>query len=83
MRNNGNGDNVDEKRNSWFTILFNEYNSNKFKYITKNLNMRLSFFSMTKLNNIVKAHKDMDPKLSKKNIDYKIRCKDCNSTYVR
>ncbi|KAG5332641.1 TI13B translocase, partial [Acromyrmex heyeri] len=67
-------DNEDVIKNSWFTISFNEYNFNKFKHITKDLNMRLFFFSMNK--------KDPLSKLSRKNVIYKIKCKDYNATYI-
>jgi len=50
--------------------------------ITKNLNVRLSFFSLNKLDRIIKVQKDVLPYDSKKNVVYKINCKNCNASYV-
>ena len=54
----------------------------KFRNITKNFNVRLSFFSLNKLDGIIKAQKDVLPHDSKKNVVYKINCKNCNASYV-
>jgi len=40
--------------------------------------MRLPFYSLNKLGGIIKTYKDILPKLSNKNVIYKICCKDCN-----
>lgn len=42
----------------------------------------MSFFSLNKLNKIIKTHKDPIPKQSKKNVVYKINCGDCDASYV-
>ena len=41
--------------------------------------MLLSFFSLNKLDRIIKAQKDVLSHDSKKNIVYKIKCKNCNA----
>ncbi|KYN13632.1 hypothetical protein ALC57_14177 [Trachymyrmex cornetzi] len=75
--------NNDEKITSWFTIPFLPYIYDKFKSIVKkDSNVRLSFFSLNKLDGIIKAQKDVLPHDSKKNVVYKINCKDCNASYV-
>lgn len=62
---------------SWFTIPFVLNISDKFKNIIKDLNIK--FFS---LNNIIKTHKDPLPNKAKKNVVYKIYCKDCDVSYI-
>jgi len=47
------------------------------------IDARLSFYSPDKLGGVIKAHKDILPKLSQIKMVYKICCKDCNATYVR
>ncbi|KAG5312592.1 SETMR methyltransferase, partial [Acromyrmex insinuator] len=52
-----------------------EFHRKNFEFIIKvflDNDYEFSFFSMNKLNNIVKAHKDPVPKLSKKNLKTKI-----------
>jgi len=46
-------------------------------------NVKLAFFSLNKLNHgIIKAQKDILPNYLKKNIVYKICCKNCDASYV-
>ncbi|EFN68948.1 hypothetical protein EAG_11804, partial [Camponotus floridanus] len=40
------------------------------------------YYSLNKLNNIIKAHKDVIPKASNKNVVYKIECGNCDASYV-
>jgi len=47
--------------------------------IIKNLNIKLSY--NLKLEEIIKAQKDL-PNYSKKNLVYKISCKNCDAIYV-
>jgi len=54
----------------------------KFKNITKNLNIKLSFFSLIKLDEIIKVQKDSLEHNSKKNVVYKIGYKNCNASYI-
>jgi len=54
----------------------------KFNEVIRDLNARLSFYSLNKLGGIVKAHKDILLKLSNKNVVYKLCCKNCDASYV-
>jgi len=64
-------------------ILFIPSISYKFKNITKEFDVNLSYFSLNKLEYIIKGHKDTLPNLSQKNVVYNCQsCKDCNATYV-
>jgi len=58
--------NNNKDKNCWFTISFTQSVSNKFKHVVKDLNTRLSFFSINKLDYIIKAQKDILPIKSKK-----------------
>jgi len=69
-------------KNCWFTISFIQSVSNKFKHVVKNLNIRLSFFSINKLDYIIKIQKDILPIKSHKNVIYKLICKDCDVSYI-
>jgi len=42
----------------------------------------VSFFSLNKLHEFIKVHKDPVPHESKSNVVYRISCKDCNASYV-
>ena len=55
--------------------------SEKFFTINKNINVKLSFLSLNKLNKFIKVQKDTLPKFSNKNV-YKIPCKDCDASYI-
>jgi len=69
-------------KKSWFTIPFVSEISYKFKDIIKDLNVDLVFFSLNKLNSFIKTHKDSLFNKVKKNVIYKIYCKDCDASYV-
>ncbi|KYN22113.1 hypothetical protein ALC57_05496, partial [Trachymyrmex cornetzi] len=73
---------TDTSTSSWFTIPFLPCVYKKFKNIIKNLDVKLSFFSLNKMDGIIKAQKDVLPHESRKNVVYKINCKDCNASYV-
>jgi len=84
-RNNnniGNETNNNTSKINWFTIPYFLNISERFKNIIKNLNVKLSFYSLNKLDRIIKAQKDRLPDYSKKNVVYKISCNDCDATYV-
>jgi len=49
----------------------------------KNLDFKLSYFSVNKLVSIIKAYKDSLSILSQKNVVYKFSCKDCDASYAR
>ena len=44
--------------------------------------MTLHFFNLNKLNSFIKTHKDPLLNKTKKNVVYKIYCKDCDASYV-
>jgi len=44
--------------------------------------MRVAYYGVNKLRNIIKAHKDPLPNLCKKNVVYKLNCNNCEATYV-
>jgi len=66
----------------WFTVLYLSKFADKFKEIIRGLDTRLSFYSLNKLGGIIKAHKDILPKLSNKDVVYKLCCKNCDASYV-
>jgi hypothetical protein len=72
----------EESRGHWFTVPYVPYISEKFKNVVTDLNVNLSFYSLNKLNNYIKAQKDILPTQSHKNVVYRISCKNCDATYV-
>jgi len=65
--------------------------SDKFKNVINGDVHRTAFFSLNKLNKFVKVHKDLTPELNKfvkvhkeqkRNVVYKINCKDYDASYV-
>lgn len=74
--------NTINKKQSWFTIPYIPGVSDKFKYIIKNLDVKLSFYSLTKLDKFIKVQKDPLPTLANKNVVYKINCSHCDASYV-
>lgn len=67
---------------SYFTVPYLPRLTSKLRNILENTNTRLSYFSLNKLDSIVKAHKDVIPKQFNMNVIYKIDCKDCDASYV-
>ena len=67
---------------SFFTVPFVPTLSERFKDITKDLNVRISYFSLNKLNRYIKVHKDSLCNSSQCNVVYKINCANCNASYV-
>jgi len=80
--NNKNENNNNLIKINWFTIPYFPNISEKFKNIIKNQNVKLSFYSLNKLDRIIKAQKDHLPDYSNKNIVYKISCNNCDATYI-
>ena len=74
--------NQNDRGPSYFTVPYFDNVSNKFRDITRDIDVRISFFSLNKLNNIIKTHKDKLSHTSHSNIVYKINCNDCNASYV-
>ncbi|KYQ49832.1 hypothetical protein ALC60_11007 [Trachymyrmex zeteki] len=66
----------------WFTIPYVQGISEKFKNFINGIEQRVSFFSLNKLNKFIKVHKDPSPNEEKRNIVYKINCKECDASYV-
>jgi len=50
--------------------------------ITKDLEASFSYYSINKLGNIIRPHKDRLPMQHHKNVVYKIFCKNCDASYV-
>src|SRR5436190_21206207 len=50
--------------------------------LAKDLNVRISYFSLNKLNRYIKVHKDSLCNSSQCNVVYKINCANCNASYV-
>ncbi|KAM0728324.1 hypothetical protein ACS0PU_005106 [Formica fusca] len=72
-----------EKENvSFFTIPYVPVISEQFKKITGDLNVRLAYQSLNKLNFLIKVHKDPCPLMARQNVIYKIDCNDCDASYV-
>jgi len=67
--------------NSWFVISYFDNYSEKFR-IAGILDMRVTYYGINKLRNIIKAHKDPLPNLCKKKVIYKLNCNNCEATYV-
>lgn len=61
---------------SYFSTPYLSSLSKQFLNITKDLqlNVKLSYFSLNKLRNYIKVHKDVIPKFSNTNVVYKIEC---------
>lgn len=61
--------------NSWFCT---SQSFQKFKNLTKDLDIRLSYYNLNKLENFIKTHKDSLSISSKKNVLYKMFRKNCD-----
>lgn len=70
------------KKSPWFLLPYVPTISDKFKYFTNKFNINLAFFSLNKLSRFIKVQKDVLPNNLKKNVVYKIMCKDCDASYV-
>jgi len=68
--------------NSWFVIPYFDSFSEKFREIVGVSDIRVVYYGVNKLRNIIKAHKDPLPNLCKKNVIYKLNCNNCENTYV-
>jgi len=67
----------------WFTILYISIFSEKFRNVIGDTSLKLSFHSLNNLTKFIKVHKDPLPNSQKKNVVYKIHCRDCDASYVR
>jgi len=77
-----NDSNNNNKKTIWFTVPYIKSISEKFKNIINGTVTRVSFYSMNKLNKLIKSQKDSLPKYANMNVVYKINCKDCDASYV-
>jgi len=66
----------------WFTIPYVSKISEKFNNVIAGTTLKLAFHSLNKLSRYIKVHKDSLSNMQKKNVVYKICCKDCNASYV-
>src|SRR5436190_12795753 len=66
----------------FFTVPFVSSISEKFRGVTRDLHIRISYQSLNKLSRFIKVHKDPLPDSSKRNVVYKINCKSCDASYV-
>jgi predicted GIY-YIG superfamily endonuclease len=80
--NNSEQPNDMQNTSVFFTVPFVSSISEKFRGVTKDLNMRISYQSLNKLSRFIKVHKDPLPDSSKRNVVYKINCKSCDASYV-
>ncbi|EFN72003.1 hypothetical protein EAG_06100, partial [Camponotus floridanus] len=71
---------IEKEASSYFTVLSSL--TDNLRYILKDTNTRLSYYSLNKLNTIIRAHKDVIPKVSNTNVVYKIECGNCDASYV-
>jgi len=76
-------DNInDEEMKGWFLVLFISKVTEKFKNIANIIKTKLAFFSIQKLDRIIRTQKDFLPTGLNKNVVYKLSCKNCNVAYV-
>jgi len=73
---------LDDEINSWFVIPYFGSFSEKFREIVGVSDMRVAYYGINKLRNIIKVHKDPISNLYKKNVIYKLNCNNCEATYV-
>ncbi|KYQ46149.1 Histone-lysine N-methyltransferase SETMAR [Trachymyrmex zeteki] len=76
-----NDNSVDVVQPSWFTVPFVRGISEKFGRLNSG-QMRVSFYSINKLREFIRVHKDPLPRDKKSNVVYKIFCKSCDASYV-
>ena len=74
--------NPTEEASSYFTIPYVPHISESFKNLTKDLDVKISYFSLNKMRNYIKTHKDVRPKTTHSNVVYKINCNNCDASYV-
>jgi len=66
----------------WFVIPFIPKLTDKFKNITNIIKSKLTFFSVNRLGKVIRAQKDPLQLGSNKNVVYKLKCKNCDVTYI-
>ncbi|XP_011701227.1 PREDICTED: uncharacterized protein LOC105457947 [Wasmannia auropunctata] len=73
---------VKETKENWFVVPYIQKTSEKFINIAKNAEAKPAFFSTNKLNNIIRTHKESLPCKNKKNVVYRVPCRDYDAAYV-
>jgi len=80
--NHGTSHTTDIKDN-YFVIPYIDHTAGKFIQFFKNIPIfKLAFFGINRLNKFIKVHKDPLPLLSRSNVVYKIKCLQCDASYV-
>jgi len=67
---------------TYFTIPYVPSISERFKHIVKDLDVRLSYYSINKMKSFIRVHKDSLPSSNSINVIYKLNCIDCDASYV-
>ena len=70
------------KKTIWYTIPYVPNISERLIKTVRHFDVRPAFFSLNKLDQFIRAQKDCLPNNKKKNVVYKIRCNDCDASYV-
>jgi len=70
------------EKNTWFTVPYYPVISDRFNNIFRDLNIKTSFYSLNKLSKFIFVQKDSLPDSSRKNVVYKVSCRDCDASYV-
>ncbi|XP_070155138.1 uncharacterized protein [Polyergus mexicanus] len=73
---------IEPEKVSYLTIPYVPAITEQFKNFTRDLNVKLSYRSLNKLNRFIKIHKDSCPKSIHSNVIYKINCDNCDASYV-
>ena len=74
--------NNNNKVSKFFSIPYVPCFSDRFKRVTRDIDMTLSFSGLNNLRSIIRVHKDPLPLLSRMNVIYKIDCLNCDASYV-
>jgi len=82
LRQNRTVKNPNKSNKKWFAVPFIRSVSEKFKHAIKGVDAGIAYYSLNKLGSIIKRHKDCLPDSYKMNVVYKLKCSDCNASYV-
>lgn len=74
---------IDDSKKIYFIIPYVPLISELFKNITRDLNVKLSYRSLNKLNKFIKVHKDNCLHSVQNNVVYKINYDNYDASYVR
>lgn len=67
---------------SFFNIPYVKFFSEQFGLIVRDLDTKLSYININKLQHFIRVHKDVLPNYSRSNVVYRIACRDCDASYV-